>query len=227
MSEKNSNDQNNQPDNDEDFGLPPVNVTPLGSSKGAKKTKTSGSVTKRKKQEGASEKNGADEKEKDNTNSIFLVILLLIIALGFGLYYFGIFDGMNQQTPMETARETEEPQQTTPSAPVTPEPSPKPAEELPAAAEEEVATPVLTEIESRAEAPRYFVVVGSFIDDDLARDYSDRLNKQGEATFLIHPYGEIHYFRLAVGQHENVNLALEAMEEVQGKYEENLWVLKY
>jgi hypothetical protein len=55
----------------------------------------------------------------------------------------------------------------------------------------------------------------------------NNINKQGEATFLVHPYGQIHYFRLAVGQYENVDLALKAMEEVQGNYEENLWVLKY
>jgi cell division septation protein DedD len=226
MSEKNSKDQNNQPDNDEDFGLPPVNVTPLGSSRGAKNTKAAFSDTKSKKQGSASEDNDSSEKDKDNTNSIFLVILLLILALGFGLYYFGIFDRMNQQTPMEAVRVEEEPQETTPAAPVTPEPAPEPVEELPVA-EEEITTPVLTEIEARVDAPRYFVVVGSFIDDDLARDYSDRLNKQGEATFLVHPYGKIHYFRLAVGQYENVGLALEAMEGVQGNYEENLWVLKY
>ena len=228
MSEKNSKDQNNQHDNDEDFGLPPVNITPLGSSKGAKKAKAPVSGAKSEKQGSTSESNESDEKEKDNTNSIFLVILLLILALGFGLYYFGIFDGMNRQTPMETARVKEEPQETTSAAPVAPDPAPEPVEELPPVSEEEgVTTPVLTEINSREDAPRYFVVVGSFIDDDLARDYSDRLNKQGEATFLVHPYGKIHYFRLAVGQYDNVNQALEAMEGVQGNYEENLWVLKY
>lgn len=70
-------------------------------------------------------------------------------------------------------------------------------------------------------------MVGSFIDDDLARDYSDKLNKAGENTFLIHPYGKIHYYRLAIGQFENVDLALEARESFQDNFEENLWVLKY
>jgi cell division septation protein DedD len=226
MSEKKSKDQNNQPDNDEDFGLPPVNVSPLGSSRSGKKTKASDSGTKDKKQGNTAENDDSTEKNKDNTNSIFLVVLLLILALGFGLYYFGIFDKMDQQTPIVTESIEEEPQETTGAAAVAPEPDPEPVEELPEPVEE-VTSPVLTEIDSRADAPRYFVVVGSFIDDDLARDYSDRLNKQGETTFLVHPYGEIHYFRLAVGQHENVDLALAAMEKIQGNYEENLWVLKY
>jgi len=217
MSEKNSKDQNSQSDNDEDFGLPPVNVTPLEGAKGSETG--SGAVGEK---PGVESKNiPPAEKEKDNTLGVFLIILLFILGLGFGLYYFGVFDQLNQRTSPEKA-ETELPEEPIPS---TPAPEQEAVIEEPVV-EEEI-SPELSEFNSRERAPRYFLVVASFIDDDLARDYSNRLNKEGENTFLIHPYGKIHYFRLAIGQYENVDLALEAMEEVQGNYKENLWVLKY
>lgn len=217
MSEKNSKDQNSQSDNDEDFGLPPVNVTPLEGGAAAK----AGSGTVGQKPAGELKNNPPAEKEKDNTLPVFLIILLFILGLGFGLYYYGVFDTFNKEATPQKAK-TELP---TNPVPVMPEPEVEAVVEEPVAEQENI--PTLLEINSRENAPRYFLVVGSFIDDDLARDYSNKLNKDGKSTFLIHPYGKIHYYRLAVGQFENVDLALEAMEEVQGNYEENLWVLKY
>ncbi|EPR65419.1 SPOR domain-containing protein [Cyclobacterium qasimii] len=217
MSDKNSKDQNSQSDNDEDFGLPPVNVTPLEGAKGSE----SGSGAAGIKPGIESKNNPPVEKEKDNTLGVFLIILLFIIGLGFGLYYFGIFDQLNQGT----SPEKEKAELSTEQVPSSAAPEEEAVIEEPVVEEEKL--PVLSEINSQESAPRYFLVVASFIDDDLARDYSNRLNKKGENTFLIHPYGKIHYYRLAIGQYENVDLALEAMEEVQEDYKENLWVLKY
>lgn len=218
MSDKNSKDHNSQSDNDEDFGLPPVNVTPLEGAKAAGSISSSG-----KKKSAKPSKNNppAEEEKKDNTVGIFLIILLLILGLGFGLYYFGLFDTLDQQPSKNTAStdQVEKP------APATKEEVPEAVVEESEPAEE--TAPQLIEIDAREAAPRYFLVVGSFIDDDLARDYSDKLNKAGENTFLIHPYGKIHYYRLAIGQFENVDLALEARESFQDNFEENLWVLKY
>ena len=218
MSDKNSKDQKSQSDNDEDFGLPPVNVTPLEGAKAAGSISSSG-----KKESGKPSKNNppVEEEKKDNTVGIFLIILLLILGLGFGLYYFGIFDKLDQQQPKNsvTTNQVEKP------APATKEQIPETVVEEAEPAEE--TSPQLVEIDGRETSPRYFLVVGSFIDDDLARDYSDKLNKAGENTFLIHPYGKIHYYRLAIGQFENVDLALEARESFQDNFEENLWVLKY
>ncbi|MEX0882327.1 MAG: SPOR domain-containing protein, partial [Cyclobacteriaceae bacterium] len=80
---------------------------------------------------------------------------------------------------------------------------------------------------SRSDSPRYFVVVGSFIDSDLAKDYSDRLNERENSTFLIHPYGNGHFYRLSVGYFENWDSAVKEMESLRSSFEENLWVLKY
>lgn len=46
-------------------------------------------------------------------------------------------------------------------------------------------------------------------------------------TFLVYPYGDIAYYRLAIGQFESFALAAEQIEKEKGNFKENLWVLKY
>ncbi|SHM85915.1 hypothetical protein SAMN04488057_104108 [Cyclobacterium lianum] len=223
MSENKSKDHNSQSDNDEDFGLPPVNISPLQSSSSASAGQSS-PVAEVSAPEPVREKDSSPEpeKKKDRTNWVILFILLFILLVGYGVYHFGWMDNFKQETVGTTAEDEPDPVLETPD----PEPVPEPVPTVPEAAEDAPA-PSLTEIDGRAESSRYFLVVGSFIDDDLARDYSNRLNNSGKNTFLVHPYGDIHFYRLAVGQFENLDLALEAMNTAQNDYEENLWVLKY
>lgn len=225
MSENKSKDHNSQSDNDEDFGLPPVNVSPLKSD--PPKLVADQPAVPVAQESGSSSvpdagKNPEKKEKKDRTNWVILLILLFILAVGYGVYHFGLMEDFNRNTPEATAEDTTPPAVESPE----PEPSPEPEAAIPET-EEPTTAPQLTEIEGREGSPRYFLVVGSFIDDDLARDYSSRLNNSGLNTFLVHPYGNINFYRLAVGQFENLDLALEAMESSQNDYKENLWVLKY
>ncbi|WP_158860683.1 SPOR domain-containing protein [Lunatibacter salilacus] len=218
MSEKDSSNKNDPSNGDEDFGLPKVKFTPIGPEKKVPEEKTvnpeikAGNTSKLKSKDA--------EREEKKGNGFLIILLLLIVALGLGsLYYFGFFE--SNQVPTQTDVPT--PTETESSVPQVAE-TDDTANGIP---EPEVTENVLTEITSRAASPRYFVVVGSFIDDDLAKDYSTKLNKLGNPTFLIHPYGEKAFYRLAVAQYDNVTRALEVMEDQQGNFEENLWVLKY
>ncbi|MDN3690203.1 SPOR domain-containing protein [Cyclobacterium jeungdonense] len=222
MSENKSKDQNSQANNDEDFGLPDVSVTPLKSPvAGTVAAPDPAPIGMEKTHAGKPEGSEREKKERRSNWALWL-ILLLILLIGFGAYYWGNFGYLTpnpEEDDVPTAQ-SEEPVEVTPE----PAPVPESIEEAPVV---EAVTPVLTEVAGRADSPRYFLVVGSFIDDDLARDYSERLNKAGLETFLVHPYGSIHFYRLAIGQYENLDTALEAMNASQKEYEENLWVLKY
>lgn len=223
MSEKDPSNKNDPSNGDEDFGLPKVKFTPIGPEK---KVPVEKRVTPEVKAGTTAKKDNLTKKEKEaereekKGNGFLIILLLFIIALGLGsLYYFGVFD--STQAPTETNLPV-------PAETPTPEPQVVEAEDTDdGIGEPEVADNVLTEITGRASSPRYFVVVGSFIDNDLAKDYSTKLNKSGNPTFLIHPYGEKAFYRLAVAQFDNVTQALEVMEDQQGNFEENLWVLKY
>lgn len=223
MSEKDSSNKNDPSNGDEDFGLPKVKFTPIGPEKKVPAEKTvepeimAGTTAKK---DNSEKKIEDTDREEKKGNGFLILLLLLIVTLGLGsLYYFGVFDS-NQvppQTDVPTLTET-----------VPPQPPVVESEDTANGIDEpEVFENVLSEITGRAASPRYFVVVGSFIDDDLAKDYSAKLNKSGNPTFLIHPYGEKAFYRLAVAQYDNVTQALEVMEDQQGNFEENLWVLKY
>ncbi len=228
MAEKNDPNDKDQHKEDDDFGMPNVDITPLGESPKSSAQAAEG------KNEGADKapeevpvatvpEEEKPEKEKKSRSGFFIILLLLLLfGAGFALYYVGVFEQWGE-TP--TATSSAPPAADEPAEEVVPPAPEELAEDEEAVAEEE--TFFLTEITSKINVPRYFVVVGSFIDSDLAKDYSNRLNNMNKSTFLIHPYGDIAFYRLAVGQHENLSEALTHMEDIQGDFEENLWVLKY
>ncbi len=231
MADKKDPNEKDQHKEDDDFGMPEVNITPIGekSSPPHPDPEPVREVPDRAEKEQeevpviAASQEGQPEKEKKSRSGFFVILLLLLLfGAGFALYYMGVFDQLGD-SPSATSSAAP-PASEEPVEEVVP-PAPEELAEESGTAEEE--TFFLTEVTSKINVPRYFVVVGSFIDSDLAKDYSNRLNNMNKSTFLIHPYGDISFFRLAVGQHENLNEALTHMEDIQGDFEENLWVLKY
>lgn len=230
MSEEGSKGKHQLPDADNDFGLPKVEITPIRDD-----TKPVPSP-QREQKEGTpparpdgdepadtepvrGEPTDAPSKEAKSSGLNWLIILLFLLALiAGGWFYFSNQQAVEQEKP-EASKVPEE--IVTPSVP-------EPVEEEEAGASEKMEEAfTLTEITSREERPRYFLVVASFIDEDMARDHSDLLLKQGRNTFLVHPYGEIAYYRLAIGQFTSFALASEEISRVKDDFEENLWVLKY
>lgn len=218
MSEKKSKDKYDPPKDDADYGLPEVNITALqGAGKNEKTIPPVANVTP-----GKVKNPKTKEKKKSNNSVLFLLLLLLLFLLGgYGIYHYNIF-GIRDTEDNVTTENVVTP--TVPDATMDSEPEIQPPVAGVPEEEDEIK---LTEITSRIDSPRYFVVVGSFIDDDLARDFSNRLNNKEMSTFLIHPYGNINFYRLSVGAFDNLERAVSEMETIQGEFEENLWVLKY
>jgi hypothetical protein len=225
---KSSNPQASTPE-DDDFGLPSGSLQPVASHRDSKDEEqdtghraTAPIVTEESEAVPVPEGEGpAEEKVSKGSTWVLVVILLLITGLGAVGYFLGYFGAKDDRPPVvEEVREEE---------PVNAEE----IDEAGTAVEDQSGADVLdtelklVEITSKGSSPRYFVVVGSFIDDDLARDYAKKLNQSGLKTYLIYPYGDIDFFRLAVEEHANVTEALTVIERVQADYEENLWVLKY
>lgn len=220
MSEKDPSNKKDSSNEDDDFGLPKVKFTPIGPEKRASAEVPSTPVISEgrvKNTERDSESTG-----KAKGNGFLLLLLLFILVLGLGsLYFFGFFE--SNKTEISSVTTVRTPAKSVPTTPEVVETDGN-TDLIP---EVETSENILSEITARTGSPRYFVVVASFIDDDLAKDYSSELNKSGNPTFLIHPYGDISYFRLAIAQYDNVKKALEVMDNQQGNFEENLWVLKY
>src|SRR5690606_29088896 len=138
----------------------------------------------------AKEPSTGPKSEKKGNNYTWIILVVVLVAFGLGAWFF--YNSMKEPVAVndpETEAETE-------PAPVA-VPVPEPKVEVPVESKESFS---LSEIRSRADLPRYFVVVGSFIDEDMAKDFSDRLNQKDINTFIIYPYGEIAFYRLAIGQ---------------------------
>ena len=73
----------------------------------------------------------------------------------------------------------------------------------------------------------YYVVVGSFIDDDLAADYANRLAQQGVDVMLIAPPQGQYYFRVAIEQKDRFYDAYKKLKALKATYGADIWVLKY
>src|SRR5690606_20334226 len=223
-SEERLNDKLGDRDPDKDYGLPKVEITPFPTAESKndpvvlpEEVVEEGELKPIALQASSDTepvKEGVEDGKKPSYGWLVVLLLLIIFASG-GWYYFTTQQVDKIVTNTETKPVAETPAQ------VVPEPEP---EIIP---EEKVEEYTLTEITSRGDRPRYFVVVGSFVDEDMAKDHSDALNAKGMNTFLIYPYGEIIYYRLAIGQYDTFALALEEINRVKDGYKENLWALKY
>ena len=74
---------------------------------------------------------------------------------------------------------------------------------------------------------RYYIIIGSFIDVDLAEDYAKKLAKNGVGSTILSPAGR-GFHRLALG--ENYGSFADAsmqLGSIKGNYGPEVWVLKY
>ncbi|HLU89164.1 MAG TPA: SPOR domain-containing protein [Cyclobacteriaceae bacterium] len=222
MADEGFNHQDDKFHPDRDFGLPKVEIKPLVPSDEPETGPVgSGTVSP-----GDSLENTATAPagagpgtapERKGSGFTWIIVLVFLLAAGLGAwFYFERNAAPVTDQKVEAPVEMEKPRLETPP--------PKTEEVVP---EEPVAKVTLTPIQSRADRPRYFVVVGSFIDEDMARDFSNKLNQKEINTYLVYPYGDIAFYRLAVGQFESFALAAEEIARIKGDYKEDLWVLKY
>ncbi len=74
---------------------------------------------------------------------------------------------------------------------------------------------------------RYYVIIASFIDDDLAMDYAKKLTKEGITCKILDPRGNKKFFRFSIADFPTVNEAAIRAEQLKSTYGEGVWVMKY
>ena len=73
----------------------------------------------------------------------------------------------------------------------------------------------------------YYVVVGSYIDEDLASDHANLLAKQGFDVVLIFPTPGKHFHHVAIDRAASFCKAKEKTEELLAKHGKSAWIMKY
>ncbi|QDH80475.1 hypothetical protein FKX85_16070 [Echinicola soli] len=256
MTDKDQEKKSKRKDEDKDFGLPEIEITPISSEEdksdsrpsvipvptgsGAEKDSPKEPTKKENPEKpvapvpdskaAASEAPAIpeaapaayvpvdDEKkdEKNNKAGWIILILLLLCLIGFGVYHFVFKAPEMPEVPEQVAVQPE-----------AKEPAPVVEEAETPAPVETPKAPSLTEISEKGDVPHYFVTVGAFIDGDLAKDFSKRLNGKGYNTYIVLPGYGSSFYKLAIEDFNNVDDALAMIEREQKNFEETLWVFKY
>jgi hypothetical protein len=91
------------------------------------------------------------------------------------------------------------------------------------------AQPAVGEISTiKEKTGRYYIVVSSSVDGDLANDYATKLSAKGIACKIIPPATEKKgFYKLSVADFETFNEANSKVEELKGTYGNEIRVLKY
>jgi len=76
-------------------------------------------------------------------------------------------------------------------------------------------------------ANRYYIVVASFIDVDMANDMGGELAAQGIGVKVIYPFNERKYYRVSVADYGTREEAVNATDSYKPQYGEDVWALKY
>jgi cell division septation protein DedD len=74
---------------------------------------------------------------------------------------------------------------------------------------------------------RYYVVIASFIDADMANDLGEKLKADGVSSALLTPKGSKKFNRLTLGDFGSFNEAQEEANKLKAEFGDGLWVLKF
>ncbi len=78
-----------------------------------------------------------------------------------------------------------------------------------------------------ARTNRYYVVVASAIDGDLAMDYAKDLSEAGESIKIIEPYGNVKFYRVTLQDLDTWDEAQSKAGDMKATYGDGVWVIKY
>ena len=73
----------------------------------------------------------------------------------------------------------------------------------------------------------YYLIVGSFLDNDLAFDYAKKLSLSGSNVIIILDFHVRYFTRVALLEYETLDEANVGLDKYKDEFDEQLWVLKY
>ncbi|MEJ2004444.1 MAG: SPOR domain-containing protein [Cyclobacteriaceae bacterium] len=168
-----------------------------------------------------------------NVGAIIGVIIVILLA-GLGIWYF-MFErprqseiaAQEQRDRQEAeAQEAREREAAAAEAERLREEEAAREAEAAALAEEENDEPGTIETISERTG-RYYIIVTSSIDGDLAMDYAKDLAADGNSVKIIAPYGNVKFHRVAVANVESLGEAETRMNELKAEYGDGVWVMRY
>jgi len=216
-------DDKNQEDS-ENFGLPDIEYKPLEQLDSSKSTEETAPIKDSSTSETPPPYYEEEEEEGSKSGVIITLIVGLVIVVGGFLAYKYIWVPKQEKAKLALLEEKRKAKEK-----VVADSLARVAEEerlkLEAAAN---AKPAEGTIETLADRTgRYYVVVSSSVDGDLAMDRAKKLSASGKSTKIIPPFGKWKYFRLCIADFDSFAGAQSNADASKAEYGDALWVLKY
>lgn len=82
-------------------------------------------------------------------------------------------------------------------------------------------------VEIKSKTGRSYIIIGSFIDQDIANDYAKELSADGKGVKVIFPYGKSKRYRVSVVDFDSYADAMAQIGTYKTTYGEDIWTLKY
>ena len=74
---------------------------------------------------------------------------------------------------------------------------------------------------------KYYLILASFLDNDLAFDYAEKLILSGSNVIIILDFHVRYFTRVALLEYETLDKANIGLDKYKDEFDEQLWVLKY
>lgn len=253
LDDENINEENQGDINeaDDSFGLPDVDYKPLEEQEVVEEEAYSDPVQEEEQEafayaEDDSDSSDVDEeqaayvpgsysppKEGNNKAGVIIGVILVLLLAVVAIWYFGFhkpakdaeqakIEKQRQEAAAKKQREAELKAEQDRIAREQAE------AEAAAQAEEETAEPEAGIIETiSTRTNRYYVVIASAIDGDLAMDYAKDLSESGESVKIIEPYGNVKFYRVTIQDLDTWDEAQGKANELKADYGDGVWVIKY
>jgi len=172
-----------------------------------------------------------DEGKRNPVGLIISFVLIGIIVIAIAIYWFFFREPTEKQIVQRPAQEEVEPppvEEEKPPQDQAPE-IPEEVEDIPKAVDETIVTAEGSYEAINQRTGRYYIVLNSFFDKDLAEDFAQNLALEGVDTKIIPPAEARKGFNRVVLSNEYMTFqAAEAnLGELKGIFGESIWVLKY
>jgi hypothetical protein len=173
-----------------------------------------------------------DDRQRNPVGLIISFVLIGIIVIAIAIYWFFFREPAKKQVVQRPVieevqppqvEEQEQPAETVTESPVVKETPP---------AQTEQAAPAVEEGSFKAinqPTGRYYIVLNSFIDSDLAEDYAKTLADEGVDSKIIPPHEMRKGFHRVVlsNEYSTWQAADASLGELKPVFGESIWVLKY
>lgn len=72
-----------------------------------------------------------------------------------------------------------------------------------------------------------YVVIASFFDGDMAQDHANALSAAGKSPYIIPPFNDYRFYRVAIAEYDTFNDAKANLEDYKAEYGPDVWPLRY